>query len=98
MSIRVVANNYIREGKEAEFLALAKEMVEKTNALDEGCISYALCRDLADPLHVAMIEEWTTNELLMKHMQAKHFVELIPQMGALTYSDKEVLTIFETVF
>lgn len=83
MSIRVVADNYVREGALEEFLAIAKELVESTHAKDKGCIEYALCQDLNDPLHLTMLEEWEDSDTLDAHMKSEHFQTLIPKLGAL---------------
>ncbi|MDR0839321.1 MAG: antibiotic biosynthesis monooxygenase [Oscillospiraceae bacterium] len=82
MSIKVVANDYIAADKVETYLALAKQIVAKTNANDKGCISYQLYSDINDPVHFAMIEEWEDQESLDAHMKSPHFVELIPQLGA----------------
>ena len=81
--VKVVANNYVKAECVDEFLRLTKEIVEKTNALDKGCIAYELFRDTKDPLHFAMIEEWEDQESLNAHMKAPHFIEIIPQLHAL---------------
>jgi len=92
--VKVVANNFVKADGVDEFIRLAKIIVEKTNALDKGCIKYALCRDLQDPLHFAMLEEWESMADLDAHMKAAHFTEIIPQLGALC--DKEGgISIFE---
>jgi len=78
--IKVVAIQNVKEDCLEQFLKLAREIVEKTNELDEGCISYSLCQDIDDPLHCAMIEEWESKEKLDLHMQAAHFTEIVPQL------------------
>ena len=92
--IKVVANNYIKEGCVDEYLRLGKILVEKTNANDKGCINYDLFRDTKDPLHFVMLEEWESVADLEAHMQAEHFKEIIPQFGALRAKEGEI-TIFE---
>ena len=77
--IKVVAENYIKEGCLEQFLELTKVIVEKTVALDKGCISYSLCQDKANPLHCSMLEEWETQEDLDAHMESEHFKDIIPK-------------------
>ena len=79
--IKVVAESLIREDCLEQFLEASKTLVEKTVALDEGCISYALYQDAANPLHTAMIEEWESQEALDKHMKSAHLLGFIPKMG-----------------
>ena len=95
--VKVTAVNYIKEGCVDEFLAISKELVEKTNTLDRGCIRYELCRDLSNPLRFIMLEEWEDQGSLDNHMKAKHFVELVPKFGDLTDKPSE-LTMLEKVF
>ena len=95
--IKVSAVNNVKEVCVDEFLAITKELVEKTNALDEGCVRYELCRDINDPLRFVMLEEWENQNVLDKHMEAKHFVELVPKLADLTAKPSE-LTIMEKVF
>jgi quinol monooxygenase YgiN len=99
MSIKVVANNYLLADKVEEYLAIAKELVAKTNELDKGCIGYDLYKDVADPLHYTMIEEWETQEALNAHMASEHFQRLIPGLGASADNSKVGgITIYEKAF
>ena len=95
--IKVTANEYIKPECIDQFLAISKELVEKTNALDTGCIRYELCRDVSDPLHFLMLEEWEDKASLDEHMRSAHFVELIPKFGSLTTKPSE-LTMLEKVY
>ncbi|MDR3209258.1 MAG: antibiotic biosynthesis monooxygenase [Oscillospiraceae bacterium] len=98
MSIRVVANNYVSAEKAPEYLALAKQIVAKTNELDAGCISYNLFHDTMDPEHYVMLEEWEDQASLDKHMQAAHFQELIPQMNALGTGKQGGIALLDNAF
>ena len=95
--VKVVANNYVKSERLDEYLSIAKELVEKTNALDSGCIKYELCRDVNDPLHYVMLEEWENQESLNEHTKASHFLDLIPKLGDCTAKQGE-LSLLEKVF
>ena len=95
--VKVTAVNYVKADCVEGFLAVAKELVEKTNALDKGCVKYELCKDLNDPLRFVMLEEWENNASLEDHMGAKHFVELVPKLGEFA-SQPTAITILEKVF
>ena len=95
--VKVVARDFLKPECVEEFLSITKELVEKTNRLDPGCISYELCRDLKDPLRFAMVEAWKDQESLDAHMKSPHFVELVPKMGALCSQPSE-LTLMEKVY
>ena len=95
--VMVTAVNFVKEGCVDVFLAVVKELVEKTNSLDRGCINYELCKDLNDPLCFVMIEEWEDQGSLDEHMKAKHFVELVPQLGEYA-SQPTAITVLKKVF
>lgn len=88
--IKVTANEFIKPECVEAFLAVAKELVEKTNGLDSGCIKYELCMDKNDPLHFVMLEEWADQESLDVHMKAEHFVELVPKLSGFTSKPTEI--------
>ena len=95
--VKVTANNFVKAECVEAYLKITKELVEKTNALDAGCIRYELCRDIDDPLHFTMLEEWEDKAALDSHLKSPHFVELVPKMGELT-SAPPALTLMEKVF
>ena len=95
--IKVTANNFVKAECVEQYLAITKELVEKTNALDAGCIKYELCRNINDPLHFIMLEEWETQDALDAHMKSAHFTSLIPKMDGLT-SGPPVLALLEKVY
>ena len=95
--VKVTAVNFVKAECIDDFLAATKELVEKTNALDAGCIRYELCKDVNDPLRFTMLEEWESQGALDEHMKAKHFTEVVPKLGAYTSKPSE-LAILEKVF
>jgi quinol monooxygenase YgiN len=95
--VKVTAVCYVKEECLEEFLTIAKELVEKTNTLDKGCIEYYLYKDVNDSLHYIMLEEWESRSALDEHMEAQHFLDLVPKLGELTSKPIE-LTILEKAF
>ena len=95
--IKVTANNNVKAECVEQYLTITKELVEKTNALDKGCIKYELCKDVKDPLHFVMLEEWESQADLDAHMKSEHFTTLIPKMDGLT-SGPPALTLLEKVY
>ena len=88
--IKVIANEYIKAECVDDFLRMTKDLVEKTNALDPGCIKYELCRDINDPSHFVMLEEWEDQKSLDAHMKADHFVNNVPKFGAFAIKPAEI--------
>ena len=94
--IRVTAREFIKAECVEDFIAITKELVEKTNALDAGCIAYELYRDANDPLRFVMMEQWEDQASLDAHMKASHFLEIVPKLGPLSSQPTEI-TILEKV-
>ena len=82
MSVKVVADNWVRADAVDGFIAAAKELIEQTHANDAGCLSYGLYRDKADPLHLTVLEEWASLEALNAHSASAHFLRLIPVLNS----------------
>ena len=78
--IKVVVLSYVKAECVDDFLAVTKELVEKTNALDHGCIKYESCKDVNDPLRFVTLEEWESQSALDAHLKAKHCEDLIPKL------------------
>jgi quinol monooxygenase YgiN len=88
--IRVVAKNIVKADKVSEFISLGKKLVEETNKNDKGCIGYGLFQDTDNPQVLTMMEEWESMEALNNHMAAKHFQDIIPQLGELSEKPGEI--------
>jgi len=96
--LKIVAKMHFKEGGDpAKFLEIAKEVVEKTNALDKGCISYEFCKSEQDPNGYAMFEQWESQEALASHMQSEHFTSLVPAMDAFCEGGPDLL-VYEKLF
>jgi quinol monooxygenase YgiN len=76
MSVEVVAEITLVEGREEEGLEALRAAVEATHAKDPGCLLYALHRDLADPTHLVMVEKWESAEDLTAHGKTEHLAAL----------------------
>lgn len=82
--ILVVANVYLKEGRQEKFLVNAKECIAKT-LQEEGNISYNLNKSIDDDCKFTFVEQWESNEALELHMQTPHF-------GAFGDSVKDILS------
>lgn len=81
--LKVVAKMNLKSEEDMEkFLEIGRQVIEKTNALDKGCVSYELCQETQDPLQFVMLECWESQEALDNHTKAPHFTELVPKMDA----------------
>lgn len=86
--IKVVAKNYIQEGKLEEILELYKELVEKT-IVEPGCIKYELYQDINNPRILTMIEEWESIEALDSHEKTEHFARIFPMLKDLVTDESD---------
>lgn len=86
--IKIVAKNYIQEGKFDEIMELYKELVEKT-VLEPGCVKYELFQDINDPRVLTMIEEWESMGALDAHEKTEHFVRIFPLLKGLVTGESD---------
>lgn len=68
------------EGKAQEVIAAVEVCVAKTHE-EQGCISYALHRDNADPNHLILVERWRSQADLDAHLQSAHVADLFTVAG-----------------
>lgn len=78
--IKIVAKSLIKEECVEEYVALAKELVEKTNLNDKGMVYYTLNRAAKEKRLFAILEAWESKEDLNAHMASEHFTSIAPKM------------------
>ncbi|MDA0524362.1 putative quinol monooxygenase [Methanococcoides alaskense] len=87
--ITIVAKTKVRENKKQEFLKITEELIQKSQN-EEGCISYDLYEDIADPYTLTFIESWEDMEAIDLHNKAEHFMKIVPKLADLTEGEIEV--------
>ena len=70
MAIGVTVKLEIKPGTEAAFESGFRKAAAAVKAQDEGCEMYDLYRSVESPTSYAMIERWSTQELLDAHMKS----------------------------
>jgi quinol monooxygenase YgiN len=70
MAIRHVVTIQVASGKAAEF-ANAFKVLQESALEEDGCEQYELFQGVDDPDKVILLERWTNQELLDKHMAAE---------------------------
>ena len=78
--IGVVATLKIKEGKGAEFEAVANQLVEKVNANEEGVIYYDLYKQ--DDTTYLFLEKYKDQAALDIHRKTNYYKSLGAQLGA----------------
>ena len=86
--IKVVAQFFLKDGDVEKALELAEKLVAETRK-ESGCHQYDLFQNAERVTHITFIEEWENQAALDAHFQAPHFVELVPELQALT--DREAV-------
>ncbi len=70
MAVHHVITIHVAPGKTAEFARVFKD-VRAIAQQEEGCDQYELFQSLDDPDKVVLLERWTSQELLDKHIAAE---------------------------
>ena len=80
--IKIIARRVVRAEQIAAYQALARELVEKSQA-EPGNMTYTLNQSVSDPRVHTMMEVWKDQAAIDAHNASEHFTRLVPQMGAL---------------
>lgn len=78
--ISIIATLTAKEGAEADFEAVAKELAAAVNANEEGCLFYALHKADAPRTYV-FIERYRDEAAIEAHRKTDHFRSLGRKMG-----------------
>ena len=88
-NVIVVATFKVQEGKVDEAIAGLTPVIEQTHD-EPGCLSYALHRDVNDPLTVVLVERWTSQVALESHFQ-QPYMEGLGQLAQELLSEPPTL-------
>lgn len=78
--IGLIATLKIKEGKGAEFVEVANQLVEKVRATEEGCLHYDLYKQ--DDTTYVFLERYADEAALDIHRNTDHYKTIGGQMGA----------------
>ena len=71
--IGVVAKLTIQEGKQAEFEAVAKDLMAKVKANEPGCLTYQLYKTKGSETEYIFMEQYASGDDLKAHGQTEYF-------------------------
>ena len=91
----ISAQVFIKPDKVDAFLALTKDLIEKSRA-EAGCISYSLFQDPHDKTKFLFFEEWKNQAAVDFHFSTDHFVNLVKTLDEMA-SAPPIITIFDSV-
>jgi quinol monooxygenase YgiN len=86
----VVAIVTAAEGKSAQAEALVRTIIPPTHA-EDGCITFALHRDLDNPGTLILVERWTSREALDRHLATEHLGAFRAQMPSVAGAPVQVM-------
>jgi quinol monooxygenase YgiN len=79
--IAVVATIQVKEGKEADFEAVMKDLAEKVRSSEPGTTLYQVCKSTQGPTYL-VLENYTDQDAFTHHTTTSYFKEASPKMGA----------------
>ncbi|HUO89328.1 MAG TPA: putative quinol monooxygenase [Rhizomicrobium sp.] len=81
MAVGVVATIKIKEGANAAFEAVAKELMAAVRANEPGNKVYQFCRSKSDPTTYVVLEIYADQAALEAHGKSEHFRSIGAKMG-----------------
>jgi len=75
--ISIVAKFIVKEGEEENFLAMTEGLVAASQN-EEGCIEYALHKDVKNARTYCMLEKWKDQAAIDFHNNTPHFTSTVP--------------------
>jgi quinol monooxygenase YgiN len=87
----VVAVVSAAAGKGAEVEALITGFLIPPTHGEDGCITFALHRDVADPDRFVLVERWVSREALDRHLAADHLAAFRAAVGPLSAAPAQVI-------
>lgn len=79
MTVPVIAIFCVKPGTETTVEKLFRSVIDTTLA-EEGCISYQLNRDTENACRFIWTEEWQSQALLDRHLNAPHIQTLFSEL------------------
>ena len=79
--IGVTATLEIQDGKQAEFEAVAKDLMAQVKANEPGCLTYQLYKKKGSETTYVFMEQYASAEALASHGQTDYFKAAGPKLG-----------------
>ena len=76
-------------GPEAEAL-ITRSLIPSTHA-EDGCIAFALHREVADPLRLVLVERWASRDALDRHLATEHLAAFRAAVAPLSGAAAQVI-------
>jgi quinol monooxygenase YgiN len=89
MTVRVIAHIKAKHDTIDATRELLKSLILPTR-IEQGCITYELYQNEADPTDFTFIEEWTSNEDLDAHSESDHLKNFAAEGAGLLVAPPDV--------
>jgi quinol monooxygenase YgiN len=90
MAVVVVATIRPLPDRRAEVIAAMEATIARVHAEDDGCLLYSLHET---PDRLVMIEKWSSEEALAKHLRAPALAGLVPSLDGMLEGPTDILTL-----
>jgi quinol monooxygenase YgiN len=77
--IVLIVSLVAKPDKQADAEQFLADLLAPTHA-EDGCLLYALHRDLDDPTHLWFVERWESRALLDKHLHSDHILKALAEV------------------
>lgn len=88
-TVRVVAHLTARPDKIEETREALAAVIELTRT-EDGCITYELMQNTADPTDFTFVEDWSSNAALDMHLESEHIRDLRSKAGELLAAPPDI--------
>ena len=88
-SLRVVARIVAKPDKVEEVRALLAGLVAPTRK-EEGCVSYELLQNRADPTDFTFVEEWEGDAALDAHLSTEHIRDAMSRLPSVLAAEPDI--------
>ena len=88
-TIRVVARVIALPEKVDKVKSILLALIEPT-CQENGCITYELLQNQADPTDFTFVEEWESQDLLNEHLNSAHIAQASSQLNGLIAAQPDI--------
>ncbi len=93
-TLKVIARLQVQDNQVEAALVVFQKLLPQVRQ-EQGCISYVLLQNAAQPTHFTFVEEWRDETALANHMKAEPLTTAFAVLMPLLVAEPEVQTCIE---